>query len=153
MQGDLKGLDAARWHVEYIGRALKTYEVPAAYQISQATSGSSAFERRQALGMSEWRGPPAASDKEVYVMDELSWFWLSFADAGKPRGEQFLGVVILQARDSRHAHMESHRLGLNPGGEVLIYPTTEPHEQYRNRVLSRIEAGMLGDPIVRRSGE
>lgn len=86
-------------------------------------------------------------------MDEWHWFWLSFADPDKPRGEQFLGVVMLQARDLRHAHMESHRLGLNPGGEVLIYPVAEPPESYRYRVLSRMEAGLLGDVMVRRDAE
>lgn len=29
----------------------------------------------------------------------MAWYWLSFADPQKPRGEQFLGVVILEVTE------------------------------------------------------
>lgn len=68
-------------------------------------------------------------------------FWMSFCDPDKPKGQQFLGVVvvevsdvdaaaikpILDARFPRHkegaewmaaATDKAYRLGCNPGGEV-----------------------------------
>lgn len=49
------------------------------------------------------------------------WLWLSFADPEKPRGQQFLGVVITQAKGLGHAIQKTHALGINPGGEIQAY--------------------------------
>lgn len=57
-----------------------------------------------------------------------TWFWLSFADANKPEGEQFLGVIVLKAYSFPDAIRTSHALGLNPGGEVMgiDFPSLTP---------------------------
>jgi hypothetical protein len=31
------------------------------------------------------------------------WWWLSFADANRPTGQQFLGVAIMQATPSKRS--------------------------------------------------
>lgn len=70
------------------------------------------------------------------------WWWLSFADPGKPTGEQFLGVIIVLAGGIGEATQKLWDMGINPGGEVRAYPIPEEHvpdEQYRNKLLSREE--------------
>lgn len=49
----------------------------------------------------------------------MTRWWLSFADPDKPEGEQFLGVTIVEAPTILEAIRTAHRLGANPGGEVL----------------------------------
>lgn len=44
----------------------------------------------------------------------MSYYYLSFADPHKPKGEQFLGATIVEAESEHGAVMKSHRLGLNP---------------------------------------
>jgi hypothetical protein len=44
---------------------------------------------------------------------------LSFCDARKPTGKQFLGACIVPATDLIDAIKTSHLNGCNPGGEVL----------------------------------
>ena len=83
-------------------------------------------------------------------MNLAGWFWLSFADPDKPKGEQYLGVVIVQGINPRDAHMRSHELGLNPGGEMIAMRMDhEPDEQYVNRILTEAEARELGDAVTR----
>lgn len=45
-------------------------------------------------------------------------WWLSFADAEKLAGEQFLGVAIVEAVDLPSAIKAAWALGCNPGGSV-----------------------------------
>lgn len=46
-------------------------------------------------------------------------FWyLSFADPRKPKGQQWLGAVIVEAPNFIRAVDRAHLLGINPGGEV-----------------------------------
>lgn len=74
----------------------------------------------------------------------MTWFWLSFADPGKPRGSQFLGVVIVLAPDFLGAVRKAHALGLNPGGEVRGYPMPAPPEpKHRDRLLLPGSADLL----------
>lgn len=56
---------------------------------------------------------------------EAPWQWLSFADGTRPKGEQFLGVAIVQAHNVGHAAMVAHARGCNPGGEVAAMPIPE----------------------------
>lgn len=49
--------------------------------------------------------------------------WMSFCDPDKPKGKQFLGVVITNAIGIASAVDKAHRLGINPGGEILSYET------------------------------
>jgi hypothetical protein len=46
------------------------------------------------------------------------WFYLSFADAALPEGEQFLGGVYVRGRTLEAAITRSHLLGINPGGGI-----------------------------------
>jgi len=55
-------------------------------------------------------------------------FWLSFADATKPKGTQFLGACMVKGFDEKDAVTEAHRQGCNPGGEVLIADFTDDME-------------------------
>ena len=45
--------------------------------------------------------------------------WLSFADAGLPKGKQFLGGGLFKGDGVVSATVEAHRLKMNPGGQVL----------------------------------
>jgi hypothetical protein len=70
------------------------------------------------------------------------WWWLSFADGNLPKGTQFLGAAVVEACGMAGAAFEAHRLGINPGGEVLgieIPDKGVPPESHRNRLLSREE--------------
>jgi hypothetical protein len=70
---------------------------------------------------------------------------MSFADPELPTGTQFLGGCYVQA-DSLHDVVTcSHKLGINPGGEIVIdevpQDLIEEHvaEYDRHRLLSRAE--------------
>ena len=75
-------------------------------------------------------------------------FWLSFADADKPLGEQFLGGCLVDdVVNLTDAIDASHRLGINPGGEVLsceIDVTKIPADFPRNVLLSKADLDKLG---------
>jgi hypothetical protein len=45
-------------------------------------------------------------------------YWLSFADARRPKGTQFLGACIVTADGFGEAMTTSWLTGCNPGGEV-----------------------------------
>lgn len=54
--------------------------------------------------------------------------WLSFCDGERPQGTQFLGVAIVEVpyrgdveETVRAGITKTHRLGINPGGEVLTF--------------------------------
>ena len=68
--------------------------------------------------------PGAAVGKEV---DEVSMYYMSFADPNLHNGTQFLGAVIVEAASETLAHMSASTMGLNPGGTGTIM----------NRLLSR----------------
>jgi hypothetical protein len=81
-------------------------------------------------------------------------YWLSFVDTtlSDPPEEQvsggggFLGVCIVEADSAFEAVMESHRLKINPGGEVAIYgpaPDGVYPEDALNRLLTAEEAKVL----------
>lgn len=68
-------------------------------------------------------------------------FWLSFADPGRPKGTQFLGVAIVVADDFLTAVRKAHALGINPGGEVQGAGTALlPASKYLDRLLTKEEA-------------
>lgn len=79
--------------------------------------------------------------------DEVRTFWLSFCDGDRPKGDQFLGVcivdvtgteaneaqldVLLRFPNARKgaewlaaASRKCHRLGINPGGEMASFDIT-----------------------------
>jgi hypothetical protein len=74
------------------------------------------------------------------------FYWMSFADPDRPEGTQFLGCLILQATDPMDLITKSHRMGLNPGGEVQfleIPPEGIPAEKWHNRLLSRDDVAAI----------
>lgn len=77
------------------------------------------------------------------------WWWLSFADPEKPRGERNLGVCIVQGLDIGEAAKNAHAKGCNPGGEIMGVRIAEDKldlfpEQYRNRLMSGAEVMAAG---------
>jgi hypothetical protein len=79
--------------------------------------------------------------------------WLSFCDPHKGVGGQFLGVVVVRERGFTSALMFTHRMGLNPGGEVQgsELPSEPRFEKvlkgHFNRLLLREEAIWLSEAV------
>lgn len=72
----------------------------------------------------------------------MSLYWLSFCDAEKPEGEQFLGAAIVRAVCLSHAVAASHLSDCNPGGEVqgIAMPASlaaRVTDEWLGRLLSR----------------
>lgn len=75
----------------------------------------------------------------------MTWFWFSFADPAKPKGEQFLGGCWAEGDHPMAALRETHRRGINPGGEVQISELDSrqaPPEQERWKLLQRDDIEM-----------
>jgi hypothetical protein len=94
-------------------------------------------------GSPEWQARYAQ-----LLTDELSqplrWFYLSFAD------EQFLGAALVEAQGFAHAIKLTHKLGINPGGEVLSHevPTSvKIPEEAKNRLLSKSDLERFFGPV------
>ena len=72
----------------------------------------------------------------------MKWWWLSFADADAPKGEQFLGAVLVAAHDFFGALKVASTLGINPGGEVKAMAADsafKPQHGWADRLLSKEE--------------
>lgn len=50
----------------------------------------------------------------------MNWFWLSFVDPRREEGKRFLGVSLVEAKDSMNAVQIARIHDCNPGGEVKI---------------------------------
>lgn len=61
----------------------------------------------------------------------MSYWWMSFCDPKRPKGDQFLGALIVQADSHQAMLSRSWYLGLNPGGEVVFF---EIPKQYNERI-------------------
>ncbi len=71
-------------------------------------------------------------------------WWLSFCDADRPVGSQFLGACMVRAEGIVLACAEAHRLGINPGGEVQGFEALAERaamvpERWVGRLLTRAE--------------
>jgi hypothetical protein len=83
---------------------------------------------------------------ELESSNSMGIHWLSFCDPKKPEGSRFLGVLVVRERGFTSALQFTHRVGLNPGGEVQGYelPSDPRFESILsgsfNRLLSRPEA-------------
>ncbi len=71
----------------------------------------------------------------------MTWWYLSFADVTRPKGQHFLGACIVQGDDIVEAAREAHVRGCNPGGQVLGAPYPDdvptPEPRWRYRLLSK----------------
>lgn len=65
--------------------------------------------------------------------DGVGWWWMSFADGHLPKGEQFLGALIIDGVDIAGATQRAWARGLNPGGE------------WRDRLLTREECARVNE--------
>ena len=88
-------------------------------------------ERKKLLLAEEQNNPPAL-------------WWLSFCDPDKAKGQQFLGVVIVEAPGFMRAHQKACELGINPGGEIQAMPVDGVASEYHDRLLSRVELEAAG---------
>ena len=83
-------------------------------------------------------------DKESQNEEHL--IWMSFADPDLPKGQQFLGAVIIKARGLAQATVLTHTMGINPGGEILSMDIPNDlfiTDFWQNRLLSREECEEL----------
>lgn len=86
----------------------------------------------------------------------LGWWYLSFADGKLPTGTQFLGAIVVRARGFLDAVRQTHRRGINPGGEVQgvdVPAEWNPPEAFVNRLLSREDIAEMDRQIAARDGE
>lgn len=89
----------------------------------------------------------------------LLW-WLSFCDAARPKGQQFLGACIIEggntrdrAADLRLALRNAWRHECNPGGDVKAHPIPPEaarliEKRWIGRLLSRAEADAVGEEVA-----
>jgi hypothetical protein len=80
---------------------------------------------------------------EVEQLEQECWWYLSFASY-----DCFLGAAIVRGRGLVSAFRETHRLGLNPGGEVLglNMPSEWDYSEWTNRLLTWAECEELPEP-------
>jgi len=85
---------------------------------------------------------------DEWVTSKMRTLWMSFVDYDKPKGERFLGVVIINSLGPTHAMRETHQLGINPGGTIQ-FTEFESHkfaEEDFNILLSKkmlLERGLI----------
>lgn len=71
----------------------------------------------------------------------MKW-WLSFA---KP--EESLGVCVVEADTFMGAVIKTHRMGINPGGEVLGTPVEGVSDEHMNTLLKPEIARVLVESV------
>lgn len=86
---------------------------------------------------------PLALESEARGPEQPTrWWWLSFVDGDRPKGEQFLGACMVQGRGITTAISRSWDLGCNPGGEVAFVEIPADRtipDAWANRLLTRAE--------------
>jgi hypothetical protein len=79
----------------------------------------------------------------------MTWYWLSFVDPERPKGDKFVGALLIESNTFAAAIATSWLLKLNPGGEVQGFAVPAEFEErveiLRNegmtyRLLSKAEA-------------
>ena len=73
--------------------------------------------------------------------------WMSFCAGNKPKGQQFLGVIIMRAPGLMHAIERAWALGINPGGEVvttLLADASSVKPEHFDKLLSMSELRTYG---------
>ena len=74
-------------------------------------------------------------ERQVNVMRVM---WLSFCDPDKPKGSQFLGVIVIRALGLSDAILKTHSMGINPNGQIMSYvmDDDEIKPEHFNQLLS-----------------
>jgi hypothetical protein len=73
----------------------------------------------------------------------MTQIYMSFCDTRLPEGTQFLGAIVLNANDVEEGATRAHKLGINPGGQVMGILVPEDKfipEEFCNRLLTKEEA-------------
>ena len=92
--------------------------------------------------------------REIFAEEaknEPAWWWLSFCHADKPKGEQFVGACLVNARGFAHAVRRTRDLGINPGGEVAGWGPLEPPDEVlalADRLLTKAECDAIDTETV-----
>lgn len=73
---------------------------------------------------------------------------MSFADATKPKGTQFLGACVVEAANVASAVLVSHQNKCNPGGEIRIWEFEQdrcpiPIVAIENKLMSKDDIDKL----------
>ena len=87
--------------------------------------------------------------EEKNNQDEVC-LWMSFCNPGKPKGQQFTGVIVTKTIGLAHAVKKLWALGINPGGEIFSYETdgSDIQPEHFDRLLTKddlVAAGYI-DP-------
>lgn len=78
-----------------------------------------------------------------------TYWWLSFCDAARPKGEQFLGACIVEGQSMGDAVRIAWAMDCNPGGEVRgmqIGDHVTVHPSRIGVLMDRAEAEALSSP-------
>jgi hypothetical protein len=73
------------------------------------------------------------------------WYYFSFIHTDRPKGDKFVGGCYVWGNSLHMALMDTHKRGINPGGDIQIHGPIPKHlmrkipEQDRNRLLAREE--------------
>lgn len=152
-EGELSGDEALaaglRFHL--VGHAWRTYDSVAVNADGTVTH---TWERDGVSGMEVLDDHPFAHFAGALTARFTDpepgepWFYLSFCDADLPKGRQFLGGAYVQGKNAGAAVGRSHKLGVNPGGEVGILGPLSAEQMDENvpatdreRLLTRAEVG------------
>lgn len=84
----------------------------------------------------------------------MQWFYLSFVDATRPKGQRFNGCCILQAETALDALPQAWKHKINPGGEAMIVPMIgePPAEKTYKLFRTRDEARAALGPEIDKEG-
>jgi hypothetical protein len=84
--------------------------------------------------------------KSTDKINRMTTFWLSFTDPKAAPDGRFLGVAIFDIDESRRKKLlstrrivkEAWRLGINPGGQVLVQelPQDTIPDQYKGQLIT-----------------
>jgi hypothetical protein len=72
----------------------------------------------------------------------MTTFWLSFVDPKAAPGKRFLGVAIFDMDETKREKTiveiarRAWKLGVNPGGEMLVSETHDIPDEYKGRLIT-----------------
>lgn len=80
---------------------------------------------------------------------EGRYWWLSFADGDKPRGQQFLGACVVRAPGFVTAIIAAKESGCFPGGEVAGIPLAMTNDEALEVFVVFANGYLRKDPAYR----